>query len=58
MNRAAVMERLRRDVPRLEHDRYLAPERSASLQVSGLFIAYTAAQGALPAMLVRLFPGS
>jgi histidine ammonia-lyase len=26
---AAVMERLRRDVPRLEHDRYLAPDMAA-----------------------------
>jgi histidine ammonia-lyase len=26
---AAVMERLRRDVPRREHDRYLAPDMAA-----------------------------
>src|SRR6266498_1336509 len=38
---AAVMERLRRDVPRLEHDRYLAPDMAAveRLVANGALVA-------------------
>ncbi|WP_374471658.1 cbb3-type cytochrome c oxidase subunit I [Phenylobacterium sp.] len=36
----------------------LRPERPASLEVVGLFVVFTAAQGMLGALLVRLFPGA
>ena len=37
---------------------YLAPERPATVQLIGLFIAYSAAQSAAAALVVRLFPGA
>ena len=36
---------------------YVVRERPATFELIGLFAAYTAAQGALPALLTRLFPG-
>ena len=35
----------------------LSRQRTSTVDVAALFIAYTAGQGALAALLVRLFPG-